>query len=550
MKNIMKKVCMNREIIIKFIEENVKSESVYYKIQKELIEVILKIIPLLGRYEEESQKLHFKIALGMDNDMSNLVASSYVLKSYIWNEKDTEEGRIKQIEKMVKEVAIFCEKNADIFLIQNEDEIECGVFFSRLATTDVTKESFTEKNFIVFQHLYGNKVLATAKNDTLCICMDFDQEAVPKNIKSTNAYEIDVCRKWEGIFDRVKRTVHGTICLVVDKNWDSKKDKNFTNNIETLDLDLRIKRNSSADDIQDFDNKLEMFLAMLNYDGITIIDTGERIRAYNLFCKVDSDGEAKINGGARHRAYEYLKRLSKLQRYSYIAIYFQSQEGEVEFYHYPETEEDENEILHFFDANVMYTKDAELDSKYREIREKFDKIERACISEFEKVEKVHLNTYCEVTQLVDDLREIHNGFYNFYNEPKAAKKLLNFIEKNREQVLNILQKYNKIRMDFINIVFECIVGNGSGFSWNAQDDLNKIIHNLAEEILKKYFENEEFLDTALLWEISSSTLYERWIDVLEQLKKRYPNIEGTICKKQFGQKEYLIMYNALTIDFD
>ena len=81
-----------------------------------------------------------------------------------------------------------------------------------------------------------------------------------------------------------------------------KRIKNFTDNIETLDLDLRIKRKSSADDIQDFDNKLEMFFAMLNYDGITIIDTEERIRAYNLFCKVDSDGEVKINGGARHRA--------------------------------------------------------------------------------------------------------------------------------------------------------------------------------------------------------------------------------------------------------
>lgn len=547
--NTMKKVCMDREIIIKFIEENIKSESVYYKIQKELIEVILKIIPLLGRYEEESQKLHFKIALGMDNDMSNLVASSYVLKRYIWNEKDTEEGRIRRIEKMIKEVAIFCEKNADIFLIQNENEIECGVFFSRLVTTDVTKESFTEKNFIIFQHLYGNKVLAIAKNDTLCICMDFDQEGVPKNIKSTNDYKIDVCKKWEGIFDRVKRTVHGTICLIVDTNWNPQRDKNFTDNIETLDLDLRIKRKSSADDIQDFDNKLEMFLAMLNYDGITIIDTEERIRAYNLFCKVDSDGEVKINGGARHRAYDYLKRLSKPRRHGYIAIYFQSQEGEVEFYHFPQNEDDENEILHFFDANVMYTKDAELNSRYRIIKEKYDKIERACIGEFEKVEKEHLNTYYEVTQLVDDLREIHNGFYNFYNEPKAAKKLLNYIEKNREKVLNILKKYNKIRMDFVNIVFECIIGNGSGFSWDAQDDLIKIIRNLSEEIWKVYFENEEFLDTALLWEISSS-LYGRWKEVLDQLKENYPNIKGTICEKEFDQKEYLIMYNALAIDFD
>ncbi|MCM1263578.1 MAG: hypothetical protein NC313_12770 [Butyrivibrio sp.] len=547
----MKKVRMDRNKIIKFIEENVKNESIYYNIQKELVEVVLEIIPLLGRYEEESKKLNFKIALGMDNDMSNLVASSYVMKRYIWNEKDAEEERIIQIENMIKEVAIFCEKSADIFLIQNRNEIECGVFFSRLTTTDVAKESFTEKNFIIFQHLYGNKVLAAAKNDTMCICMDFDKAEVPENIKNTNTYEIDVCRKWEGIFERVKRTVHGTICLIVDTKWNPQNDKNFTSHIETIDMDLRIKGKSSADDIQDFDNKLEMFMAMLNYDGITIIDTEERIRAYNLFCKVDSEGETKISGGARHRAYNSLKRLEEQQRYGYVAIYFQSQEGEVEFYRFSSSKDDkqENEILHFFDANVMYTKDAELNSRYRAIREQHEKIKIICSGEFENVDKRYLNTYYQITQLVDDLRETHNGFYNFYNEPGAANKLLMFIEKNRKQALEILEKYSKIRMDFINIILECMVGNGNGFSWNAQEDLTKIIQNLTEKIWEIYFKNDEFLDTALLWEISSS-LYGRWKGILKQLKKSHPNIRKIIDEKEFEQKEYLIMYNALAINFE
>ncbi len=545
----MKKVHMDRKKVIKFIKENMKDESVYCEIQKELIEAILKIIPLLGHYEEESEKLNFRVALGMNSDMGNLAASSYVLKKYIYNEKDTEENRLRHIEKMIKAVAIFCGKNADIFLLQNENVIECGIFFSRLVTTDVTKERLIEKNFIIFQHLYGNKVIAFAKNDIMCICMDFDQEAIPKNIKSTNTYKIDVCRKWEGIFDRVKRIVHGTICLIVDTSWNPKKDKNFTDCIETIDLDLRIKSTASADDIQDFNNKLEMFFSMLNYDGITIIDTEERIRAYNLFCKVVSEDENKISGGARHRAYSSLKRLNKQQRSGYIAVYFQSQEGEVEFYRFLETNNDENEILHYFDANVMCTEDAELYSKYRKIREKYDKIKIAYISEFENVKKCYANTYYNFRQIVDDLQEAHNSFYNFYNEPKVVKKLLIFIEKNK-QVLEILEEYGKMRMDFINIVFECIIGNGNGFSWNAQDDLTKIIQNLTEGILKIYFENEEFLDTALLWNISSPSLYERWKNVLKQLKENYPNIKDTICEKEFNQEQYLICYNALATDYE
>lgn len=541
---------MDRERIIKFIEANIKNESQNNEIQKEVIEVILRIIPLLGRYEEEDKKLNFKIALGMNNDLSDLIVSSYVLKKYKWDKKDTEEDRINRIEKMIKEVAIFCEKYADIFLIQNQNEIECGVFFSRLATSVVTRESFTENNFIIFQHLYGNKVLATAKKNSMCICMDFDQEAVPENINRTNNYELDVCRKWEGIFDRVKRTVHGTICIIVDANWNPQNDSNFTNHIETIDLDLRIKSKSSADDIQDFDNKLEMFLAMLNYDGITIIDTAERIRAYNLFCKVDDDAGAKVSGGARHRAYDHLKRLNKQQRYGYIAVYFQSQEGEVEFYSFSAESEGKKgkEILHYFDANVMGTEDAELYSKYQEIRDKYEKIRNDCLDEFKKVGENHSNTYYQLTQLVDEMKEAHNGFYNFYNEPKAAAKLLKYIEENKSEVLIILDKYIKIRMDLINIVFECMVGNTNGFSWNAQDCLVKITDSITENIWKIYFESEEFLDTALLWEISSSTLYGRWKEILKQLEKKYPNIRRTICEKELDQKEYLIRYNALAID--
>lgn len=552
MQNTMKKICMGREEIVEFIKKNVKNELVHYEIRKELIEVILKFIPLLGRYEEENKKINFKIALGMNTIVSNLVTSSYVLKRYTWNKKDSEEGRIRQIEKMIKEVAIFCEKSADIFLLQNENKIECGVFFSRLVTADKAKENLIQNNFIIFEHLYGNKVLATTKNEVMCICLDFDQEAVPQYLKNTNTYEIDVCKKWEGIFDRVKRTVHGTICLIVDSNWNPQNDRNFTDCIEVIDMDLRIKSKSSADDIQDFDNKLEMFLAMLNFDGITIIDTEERIRAYNMFCKVDSGGEAQISGGARHRAYNSLKQLSTQQRLGYIAIYFQSQEGEVEFYRFSTTKDDkkENEILHYFDANVMYSKDAALKSRYKGIREKYDKISAACSGEFESVEKVYLNTYYQLTQLIDELQEAHSSFYNYYNEPGAAKKLLTYIEENREQIIEILEKYSKIRKDLVNIVLECIVGKENGFSWDVQDDLIKVVHTLTEKIWEIYFENEHFLDTALLWEISSPYLYGRWKKILEQLKEDYPKIRDTICEKELDQEQYLICYNALAIDYE
>lgn len=54
-------------------------------------------------------------------------------------------------------------------------------------------------------------------------------------------------------------------------------------------IELLRDYSASADKIQDFENKISMLLSMLNYDGITIIDTNETIRAYNLFCKIKKE---------------------------------------------------------------------------------------------------------------------------------------------------------------------------------------------------------------------------------------------------------------------
>lgn len=72
-------------------------------------------------------------------------------------------------------------------------------------------------------------------------------------------------------------------------------------------------------------------------DGITVIDTEENIRAYNLFCKIPTSSTESDEGGARHKAYDYLKNLPPEQRMNYIALYFQSQEGTVKFYEFSDS---------------------------------------------------------------------------------------------------------------------------------------------------------------------------------------------------------------------
>ena len=70
----------------------------------------------------------------------------------------------------------------------------------------------------------------------------------------------------------------------------------------------------------------EIFMDMLNYDGITIVDNKGRIRAYNVFVESDSSKENNILGGARKRA-AFTVINSKVRKI--IGVYFQSQEGEI-----------------------------------------------------------------------------------------------------------------------------------------------------------------------------------------------------------------------------
>ena len=72
-------------------------------------------------------------------------------------------------------------------------------------------------------------------------------------------------------------------------------------------------------------NIAELFIAMLNYDGITIVDNAGRIRAYNVFIN-NNNKLTNIVGGARKRA-AYTVINSKVKKI--IGVYFQSQDGEI-----------------------------------------------------------------------------------------------------------------------------------------------------------------------------------------------------------------------------
>mgnify|MGYP002657831126 CR=1 FL=1 len=62
---------------------------------------------------------------------------------------------------------------------------------------------------------------------------------------------------------------------------------------------------------------------MLNFLGITVIDTSGRIRAYNVFI-TPNNGIEVTYGGARKRA---AQALLDNKNSDYVGVYFQSQDG-------------------------------------------------------------------------------------------------------------------------------------------------------------------------------------------------------------------------------
>lgn len=535
---------MDRDKVIKFIRDNTDNSNTN-DMETALIDAILNIIPLLGHYEEEDRKFNFKIAIGIQTPIEDLTGRFHPLREYIDNKDDKPENKIKIIEKMIKDAAIFCEKDADIFIIQNKDIIQCGIYFTQVENTGLTEKSLLKKNFIIFQNLYKNKVLVLANDSTkLYICMDLacntdiDKKYANNALNENN----DICRTWKGIFERVKKTVHGTICLIVDTAWDHSIDENFTSNIKDLRIELSRPISPSLDKIHDFENKVSMLLSMLNYDGITIIDTNETIRAYNAFCKIEKEGQVVIGGGARHRAYYYLKSLPKLENSNYVALYFQSQEGEIEFFRY-----NNNKTEYYFDPTVMISEEKEKSEekennvKNKHIIELVDRNYKYINSEMLNLETDERKDYGEIDDKADDLLSAHRGIDNFYNEPSKARELTKVLEK-YEKIEIILEKYSALRRKVINAVISCIIGNTYGYSRSAQIDLKEIVKIIPVNVWKKYFEKMEYLETDLLWDLSDERLYWRWRNLLNELKEKFEGLTDLIEKNIFSPNEFRIMY--------
>ena len=530
-------ISIDRNIISNFIKENIEYDS-FYEIEDELLDAVLQIIPTLNHYEEEDQKLNFKLAIGMNTTIEDLNGRFHILQKYIYDANDTTDIRTKKIINMIKKVAIFCSKDADVFIVQNENIIECGVYFTDLEKTGSSEITLLDNNFVIFQGILKSKILAIGKNSRKLLCFDFESS---ENIDALGEYNFSdtlkatTCKTWKGIFEKVRKTVHGTICLILNSEWIPKNDDNFTSSINEININLSRDEKITADSFQDFDNKISLFLSMLNFDGITIIDTEENIRAYNVFCKIPDDCNNSSEGGARHRACNFLINLPYESRTNYVAVYFQSQEGTIKFYKFNETSFEEFET---FDPMIM--NGGTNNPFYKQIKNHLANRTLTDPSQIEDFDD-YLN-YVWIVEHIDKLAEAHNGIDNFYNEPEPAKELFDLLSNS--DYFSIVKNYPFIIKELANTIFLCIIGNSYGYSRAAQGSLHSTLELFDSELWIYYFSNSQYIDSNLLWSLSNEKLFKRWKDTINSIFEKYPET-ASFYDDTYTKDSFKYMYRAL-----
>ncbi len=312
---------------------------------KKLQNHLVNFISQMGNYEEEGQKIRPQLLFTSDiNIISRALPNSYTINMF---DDETE----TMFAQRMKSLSSFCKNEWTIYINVKENLISYGIIKTCNSIKDNTLETFLLTNetlkekpkfyaFLVYPLNSYTVTLKSVKNSILNINFSLETRKVVSwreeisefidasfsKLRTTKKKLKEIKTMFTNIFDRALKNINGAICVVVDKDY---VDKGFLSDgiwlkepIEFSKLFLQTKSYNE----QKLLSVSELFIAMLNYDGITVVDNLGRIRAYNCFVETSMNNEKNILGGARKRA-TYTIINSKVKKI--IGVYFQSHEGEM-----------------------------------------------------------------------------------------------------------------------------------------------------------------------------------------------------------------------------
>ena len=309
------------------------------------IESLIGMFYHLANYEEESRKIRPTIIL-----TSNINA---VLKSVPNSKKIVfyEDSDYSDFKAHIKSLMCFCLRNWNIYINFTDNVIEYGIVTAftsikektllQTLTSKSTLDIVSKKSYIVVLNVLGGGVckLTGGSGDTVSVCFNLNSkaeynwdvqienfaDACVSKIKTTKRKLLDIKNLLINIFNRVFMDLHGTICMVVDKDFVDKTGflSDGTWLKDPIEFGKLFVRSNNFDE-STLRYYADLITTMLDFDGITILDNAGRIRAYNVFIESNVSVN-KIVGGARRRAaYSILQNKNK----KIIGVYFQSQDGD------------------------------------------------------------------------------------------------------------------------------------------------------------------------------------------------------------------------------
>lgn len=238
---------------------------------------------------------------------------------YIENKDDKFVYGICKALNSLKEKGLLTQIRESNYLHDRADRINCIVAKS---VNDFEMDLFSTR---------GNKIkINTALNPTSTFNNDdtiteFTKACFSK-LRTTQKKLGEVQVMFSNIFSKVVDDLNGAMCVVVDKDY---KDNGFFEDGIWLETPISFSKlftqskSYSEEKLQAF---ATLLINMLNFDGITVIDTTGQVLAYNVFVENNIKRTKNVIGGARKRA---AYTVINSRRKHIVGLYFQSHEGEI-----------------------------------------------------------------------------------------------------------------------------------------------------------------------------------------------------------------------------
>lgn len=301
----------------------------------------------LVNYEEEGEKLHPQILLTNNIDaIARYISDSYKITLF------ADENEM-HFDSRMKALMPFTAVDWWIFINAKENEISYGIikltnsikdpnFKDSIFSNYKLKEKQDKINLVLIEQ-YSSFVInfSSLSGNELNVNFSIDEnlnslnsfyeiseftEASFSKLKTTAKKLNEIKNMFTQIFKTVTKKVHGALCVVVDKDY---VDNGFFCDGVWLKDPISFSKvflNSKSYSENKLETVANLFITMLNFDGITIIDNTGRIRAYNVFVETNFEKTKNVIGGARKRA---AYTIINSRRKKIAGVYFQSHEGEI-----------------------------------------------------------------------------------------------------------------------------------------------------------------------------------------------------------------------------